>query len=270
MSQKPVGVFDSGIGGLTCVRALISAMPGENIVYFGDTGRVPYGTRSKDTIIKYARQDATFLLSKNVKMIIAACGTVSSVATGLGNTLGVPYTGVVEPTSLAAVNATKNGRIGVIGTSATIRSGSYRNEIARLNPSVTVYEQECPLFVPLVENGFTDKNDEIVKLTVDRYLKGFKSTGVDTLILGCTHYPILNHALSDYFGEDVTLIDSGSETAKYASLLLESLGLRNVSGHTVQREYYVSDSPDSFSSAAGIYLGERHSPDVTRIDIEKY
>lgn len=268
MSEAPIGIFDSGLGGLTAVKELINVLPQENIIYFGDTGRVPYGNRSRETITKYAKQDAAFLLSKGVKMIIAACGTVSSVATDLSDFLSVPYTGVVSPTANAAVNATKNGKIGVIGTSATISSGSYKKEIMKHNDKITVYEQDCPLFVPLVENGFTSPDDEIVKLVVERYLAPLRDANIDTLILGCTHYPIIAQAISQCVGHSVQLIDSGRETALHAAHILQKNNTLNTSGKLGKNSYFVSDTVDGFSRLAGIFLGRNVNNSVSHIDIE--
>ena len=270
MSNSAIGIFDSGLGGITAVKQLKKVMPKENIVYFGDTGRVPYGNRSRDTIIKYARQDASFLLTHNVKIVIAACGTVSSVAECLKEELPVLYTGVVRPTAFAAVAATKCKKIGVIGTTATIGSHSYKKEIMRFNPDIEVVEQDCPLFVSLVESGFISKDDPIVSLTVERYLKPVKEAGVDTLILGCTHYPILSEAISEYMGDHVALIDSGKETAIYAAKILKEHSLLNAEddGHTC--EFYVSDTPDGFAKVAGLFLGEDVGDCVKQIDIGCY
>ena len=182
MNNAPIGVFDSGLGGLTAVRELKRVLPNEDIVYFGDTGRVPYGTRSNSTIKKYAFQDAKFLLKHNVKMVIAACGTVSSVATNLKTDLPVPYTGVVSPTCFAAAQSTKNKIVGVIGTSATINSHSYRDMIQTFDSEIKVVEQDCPLFVPLVENGFIDKDDPITRLVIERYLGKIIEAKADTII----------------------------------------------------------------------------------------
>lgn len=178
MNNAPIGVFDSGLGGLTAVRELKNVLPNENIIYFGDTGRVPYGTRSNSTIKHYARQDSKFLLKNKVKMIIAACGTVSSVAANLKYDLPVPYTGVVSPTCFAAAKKTKNKKVGVIGTSATINSHSYRNLLKEFDSEIETFEQDCPLFVPLVENGFIDKDDEVVRLVIERYMTDIKNAGV--------------------------------------------------------------------------------------------
>ena len=270
MNNAPIGVFDSGLGGLTAVRELRNVLPNENIIYFGDTGRVPYGTRSDETIRKYARQDTDFLLKNNVKMIIAACGTVSSVADNLKRDLPVPYTGVVSPTCFAAVKATKNKKIGVIGTKATINSHSYRGIIRGFDSEAEVIEQDCPLFVPLVENGFIGRDDPITKLVIERYLGNIMESGADTLILGCTHYPIIAGAISGVIGSDVKLIDSGRETAVYAAKILKENNLLNDSSQKGRCEYFVSDTPGDFESVANVFLGENVSRDVTQIDIEKY
>ena len=270
MSVQPIGVFDSGLGGLTAVKQLRSIMPHENIVYFGDTGRVPYGNRSVETIRRYAAQDANFLLSNNVKMVIAACGTVSSTATDLGEKLPVPYTNVIAPTAKAAVDATKNGKIGVIGTRATILSGSYKKEIERINGDLQVFQKECPLFVPIVEEGFFSIDDPIARLTVERYLKVLKEQEVDTIILGCTHYPILKAVIGEYVGNDVKLIDSGKETAIHASKLLEEKGLLNDSGEEGECKFFVSDRTEGFSDIASIFLHSNIGENVSRVDIQHY
>lgn len=268
MSENAIGIFDSGLGGLTAAKELVKVLPHENIIYFGDTARVPYGNKSRKTIIKYAEQDADFLLSKGVKMIIAACGTVSSVATQLNDELPVPFTGVVVPTAAAAVKATKNGRIGVIGTSATISSGSYKKEILRRNSDIIVFQQDCPLFVSLVENSFISKDDGIVKLTVERYLSHLKNEGIDTLILGCTHFPIISEAISEYLGGSVTLIDSGRETALYAADILKRNGLLNKSLVPGACRYYVSDTVEDFRKTAEIFLGRNVDKEVSHINLE--
>ena len=270
MKNKAIGVFDSGLGGLTAVKELIKCLPNENIVYFGDTGRVPYGTRSTETIIKYASQDAKFLLTHNVKMIIAACGTVSSVASSLGESLPVKFTGVLEPTAKAAAKATKSGNVAVLGTSATINSHSYKNLLENISPDIKVFEQDCPLFVPLVENGFTDKDDIIVKSVVERYVSQFNGTKVDTVILGCTHYPLLKAAIGKALGEKVTLIDSGFETALYTKKLLEEQHLLSDRNEEGTREFFVSDTPHNFEHVAGLFLGKDMKSRASRIDIEKY
>ena len=270
-SQDAIGVFDSGLGGLSAVKEFMNVLPNEKIVYFGDTGRVPYGTRSRDTIRKYAIQDAEFLLTHNVKMIVAACGTVSSVAGELlESRLGVPYTGVVNPTAYTAVRKTKNGKIGVIGTAATVGSHSYKLRLQKLNPEVQVFEQACPLFVSLVENGVIHRDDQITRLVVRRYMAELNDNGVDTVILGCTHFPLLRDAISDYMGEDVTLVDSGFETANYAAKVLREQDLLTDDNTAKTPDFFVSDTPEGFESVAGLFLGRDMEHTVTQIDIEQY
>lgn len=270
MNKKPIGVFDSGLGGLTCVKEMKRLLPHEDIVYFGDTGRVPYGGRSREIITEYTRQDANFLLSQDVKLIIAACGTASSVVPDLGARLPVPYTGVVAPTSLAAAAATRNGKIGIIGTSATIKSGSYRRELEQIRPGVTLYETECPLFVPLAENGFLDPEDDIPRLVAERYLTGLRAAGVDTLILGCTHYPLLTRVISRVMGEQVTLVNSGKETAVHAARLLQENGMLNHREEEGAARFFVSDSTEGFESIAARFLGQDMKGSVSRIEIQQF
>ncbi len=270
MNNEAIGVFDSGLGGLTAVREMLEILPNENIVYFGDTGRVPYGSKSNETISKYALQDARFLKKQGVKMIVAACGTVSSVAPDLTEELGVPYTGVVYPTCFTAIRATGTGRIGVIGTAATIASHSYKNRIRQKHPEFTVIEQACPLYVPLVENGMTDPDDEIVRLVVKRYMGIMKENEVDTIILGCTHYPLLSDAISREMGDGVTLIDSGKETALYTKKILEENRLLRDESAAPDARYFVSDTPADFEKYAGIFLKRKIEHHVQQINIEEY
>lgn len=264
MDNRPIGVFDSGLGGLTVVRWLLELMPGENIVYFGDTGRVPYGTRSEDTIRRYTREDAAFLLRKGVKHIIAACGTVSSVAGEELQRLSIPALGVVEPTAAAAAAATKNGRIGILGTAATVRSGSFARELTRLNPSCSVTAVSCPLFVSLVETGWIHPSDEVAAAVAHRYLEPIKAAGVDTLILGCTHFPLLSPVLQRELGDGVTLIDSGKETALRCAKLLREQGA-TADRRVGNCRFYVSDRPDGFAKVAEIFLGHSVQEEVETI-----
>ena len=255
MDQRAIGVFDSGLGGLTAVRHLQNLLPCENIVYFGDTGRVPYGTRSRDTIRRYTEEDCRLLLERDVKFIIAACGTVSSVAPDLLENLSVPAIGVVSPTAQAAVAATKNKRVGILGTAATIRSSSFEKAILRLDPEIQVTATPCPLFVPLVESGWISEKDDVAIPMVRRYLSAVKEAGVDTLILGCTHFPLLAPIIHAELGDTVSLIDSGLETAALCAKLLQerdALAEREC-GST---QFYVSDQPEGFSCVAEIFLGK--------------
>ena len=267
-SEKAIGVFDSGMGGLTCVAEIMKLMPNENIIYFGDTARVPYGNRSRETILEYARQDVNFVKKHDVKMIIAACGTVSS-AVGQAKDFGggVPFTGVVIPAVQAACAATRSGRIGVIGTAATIRSGAYGKAIRTIRQDAVIIGNACPLFVPLVENGITDKDDIVVKTMVSRYLEPIKRENVDTLILGCTHYPLLRDAIAEYMGEGVKLISSGAEAAKYTMNMLamnNMLSSRSENGHVT---YFTSDSKELFESNAHAFIGSLNG-NVEQISID--
>jgi glutamate racemase len=270
MDTRPIGVFDSGLGGLTTVRELRRTMPNEDIVYFGDTGRVPYGSRSPETILRYARQDIRFLLSKDVKMIIVACNTATAMLAGGLQDLPAPCVEVLTPAVEAACARTRNGRIGIIGTKATIRSGAYERALHAIRPELTLYPAACPLFVPLVENGFTEADDPIPRLAAERYLSPLRQAGVDTLILGCTHYPILRPLLRNFMGESVEMIDSGAEAAHAAKKLLESTGLQSLTRKIGCCDYYVSDSAAEFAQNAGPILGESVCGQAEQIDIESY
>lgn len=257
MDNRPIGVFDSGLGGLTAVRQINRLLPGENVVYFGDTGRVPYGTLGKDTIIKYARQDIDFLLRFGVKMIVAACGTVSTVLPEqITRELPVPYFGVVQPTVQAACAANRGGAIGVIGTSSAVRSGAYGRAIHAIKPDARVVGRDCPLFVPLVENGLIDRDCEITRLTAKMYLEQLQNSGIDTLIMGCTHYPLIRDIIADIMGPDVVLIDPGEETVKSIGNYMAANDMLCGTDGKGKREYYVSDSIDSFKGIASRLLGE--------------
>ena len=270
MNNKPIGVFDSGLGGLTAVKELLKVLPYENIIYFGDTGRVPYGDKSRKTILKYALQDIEFLKSLDVKMILAACGTVSSILEESNVNIEIPFTGVIAPTATAAASATRNNKIGIIGTTATIKSGSYKRELLKINPNLQIFEQDCPLFVPLVENGFIEKDNKATLIIAEKYLAGLRNKKIDTLILGCTHYPIISEIISKVIGPEVKLIDSGREAAIFAANALsfsENLTERKNSGSCV---FFVSDTVNSFSKNAGLFLPQNVSQKVKMVDIEKY
>lgn len=266
MDRRPIGVFDSGLGGLTAVRQLLELLPAEDIVYFGDTGRVPYGTRGAAVIQRYAEEDCRFLLSQQVKLIIAACGTVSSVAPQALSSLPVPAIGVVEPTAAAAAAATRNGRIGVIGTSATIHSGSFVRALRAQDPDIEVTAVACPLFVPLVENGWIDRDDPVTRLTAARYLQPLKERGIDTLVLGCTHFPLLVPILGDFFGANVTLIDAGREAANACARLLQEQGALNPVKKAGDCRFYVTDCPENFTEVAEMFLGRTVHGRVQVID----
>ncbi len=270
MDNRPIGVFDSGLGGLTGVRELRHLLPGEDIVYFGDTGRVPYGPRGKDTIIQYTRQDIAFLLSKDVKYILAACGTVSSTfPPEEAQQLPVPFCGVVGATARAAAWSTRNRKIGVMGTPATIRSGSYETLLRRLVPGVEITKQACPMLVPLVENGYIQDGNPVAMLLLEEYLAPMQKAGVDTLILGCTHYPLLKGMIAKLMEPDVTLIDPGKVTAEALKQELSEKGLLAERANG-QAHYFVSDDPEGFTAVADVFLGEYGGGPVERIAIEQY
>ena len=266
MDPRPIGVFDSGLGGLTAVRQLRRVLPGEDIVYFGDTGRVPYGSRGRDIIV----QDIRFLLQQDVKFIIAACGTVSSTyPPEEAAKLPVPFTGVVGATARAAVDATRNKKVGIIGTAATVRSGSYAAVIRDMMPEVEIFARACPMFVPLVENGYFGADNAVTRLVARDYLKDIRAAGVDTLILGCTHYPLIAPIIADLMGPEVALIDPGRETALAARDALASAGLLR-EGRAGTARYYVSDTTESFAQLSDWFLGEYAGGPVTRISVDGY
>lgn len=266
--NRPIGVFDSGLGGLTVVRELKRLLPNEDIVYFGDTGRVPYGTRSNDIVKKYAREDEKFLLSQNVKMIIAACGTVSSVAYMTADDLPVPFLEVVTPAAKAAVNTTKNGKIGVIGTLVTVKSRSHARAILNIMPNAVIVANSCPLFVPLVEEGWISSDDGVTLEVAKRYLSPLTEGNVDTLIMGCTHYPAIRNIIAKVMGDGVTLIDPGTATAYEVKNHLEKNNMMNEKGGNAK--YFVSDRPDTFSKIAQILMSENIEDNVKQVDIFKY
>ena len=268
--NRAIGVFDSGLGGLTVVREIMKLLPKENIVYFGDTGRVPYGTRSHDTIKKYALQDENFLLSHNVKLIVAACGTVSSVASDTAEHLPVPFIEVVSHSVRAAVNATKNSKIGILATSATINSGAHKKQILSLLPDATVVESAGTLLVPIVEEGWTSGDDVVALESLKRYLAPMISAGIDTLILGCTHFPVLSNAIKNILGSNVTLINMGESTAQAVKETLELSNALNDGQTEADCKYFVSDKTASFKKTADILIGDYDDDfNVEEVDIEK-
>ncbi len=272
-NEAPIGIFDSGVGGLTVAREIFELLPSENVIYFGDVGRTPYGGRSKEIIKEFTRQDIAFLMEHKVKFIICACNSASSVALiDLKSDYEVEMIGVIEPGAKAAVERTKNGRIGIIGTHATVGSNAYARCVHELNPDLKVFSLACPLFVPLVEEGYVDK--EATYLIAQDYLRTMKDVEIDTLVLGCTHYPLLKDVLADIMGDSVTLIDSGEETAREVYRLLSKSELINpgMSQSPVlegEHQYFVSDVPDKFAQVATRFLG-RMVDRITRVDISRY
>ena len=244
-NTSPIGVFDSGIGGLTVVKEIINKLPHENIVYFGDTARVPYGNKTQKTVLRYSGQIVNFLKEKHVKAIVVACNTASALALDeLEQEIDIPIIGVVKPGVSAAMNTTVNGRIGVIATQSTVQSRLYQRLIEKEDSSTRVFAKACPLFVPLVEEGWT--HDEITLEVAKRYLSELQDKDIDTLILGCTHYPLLADLISGYLGEKIKLVNPAYETASALKKLLVSNGITNEGSQMGERHIYVSDAIDKY------------------------
>ncbi|MCI0454446.1 MAG: glutamate racemase [Candidatus Dadabacteria bacterium] len=264
-NSSPIGIFDSGIGGLTVVREIFRKLPGENIIYLGDTASVPYGTKSSETVIKYSQINSRFLVSKGIKLLVVACNTASAVSlTGLRWDLEIPVMGVIEPGARKGVRITKTGKVGVIGTPSTIKSGAYKKAMENMAPEIKVYSKACPLLVPLAEEGWTD--GEIAQLTARRYLEPLKESGIDVLILGCTHYPLLKSTIQKVIGEDVALVDSAEETALEIERTLKENGISNEGSYSTQREFYLTDVSETFIAIAERFLGEKVER-VEQVDI---
>ncbi len=265
-AEAPIGVFDSGVGGLTVVRELFRLLPNEGVVYLGDTARVPYGIRSPETVRRYASEGVGFLLSKGIKLLVVACNTVSSVGLEhIARHMPVPLVDVLYPGARAAVRSTKNKKVGVIGTAATIRSSSYERAIRAIDGSVEVQGRPCPLFVPLVEEGWLD--GDVPGLAASRYLGGMKSGGIDTLVLGCTHYPLLKPVISEFMGPGVVLIDSAAETAREVGEQLRREGIESASAGAPLREFYVTDGPEGFRAVGERFLG-RFIGNISKVQLE--
>jgi len=254
-SKSPIGVFDSGIGGLTVAKSLFEILPNENIIYLGDTARLPYGTKSKETVTKYSIEITKFLLNKNVKMVVVACNTASSVALQyLKKLTDVPVIGVIRPGAKAAVSKTNNYKIGVIGTLGTVHSFAYKTQIHKIDRDINVFSKACSLFVQLAEDGWTD--NKIAEMVAKEYLTEFKSHDIDTLILGCTHYPILKKTISKVVGKKIHLIDSGEETAKEVKRILEYKDLLNKQKKAGRHKFFVTDFQKKFKEISERFLGQ--------------
>ncbi|MDP2167282.1 MAG: glutamate racemase [Thermodesulfovibrionales bacterium] len=270
MNNSPIGIFDSGIGGLTVLKAVLRELPAEGTVYLGDTARVPYGIRSMETVIRYSFESMRFLLKKDIKMLVIACNTASAISLeAIRNQSPIPVIGVIGPGAKAAVEASKNRRIGVIGTEATIRSRSYIKAIKTMDNRAGVFGLPCPLFVPLVEEGWMD--GEIATLTAQKYLGGLRDKKIDTLLLGCTHYPLLKSTISKVMGPEVTLIDSAVETAKEikATLRERRIAAGTRKGRKPVRQFYVTDSPERFKLVGERFLGQEiKNIEMVRLDTE--
>ena len=271
MDMRPIGVFDSGLGGLTAVRSLREILRSENLVYFGDTARVPYGGRARETLLKYARQDVRFLRTFDLKAILIACGTVSTTSLeALQAENPLPIVGVVEPTCRRALLVTKRKKVGIIATLASIRSGAYEAVLRRLDPSVEVYGKACPLVVPLVENGRVDRGDVVIETVAREYLEPLLAAGIDTLILGCTHYPLLEEIIGEICGPGVTLVSAGEESAFELKRLLKVRELRAPEDRRGEVSFYVSETPDNFEDIASLFLRENLHHAARRINIDEY
>jgi glutamate racemase len=267
-ADLPIGVFDSGIGGLTVVRELVRALPNESILYFGDTARVPYGSKSAETVLRYSREAAAFLTARRVKAVVIACNTATAHAgAALEKELDVPVIGVIEPGARAAVAATRTGRVGVIGTVGTIASGAYDLAVRRLLPDSRVYAQPCPLFVPLVEEGWIAH--EAARLIADEYLRPLHEMDVDVLILGCTHYPLLSTLIDGIMGDAVSLVDSAAETAADVAAMLDRHALRRTSDVPPAYSFVASDSPLRFRDVGRRFVGPIIDT-VERVDVEGF
>jgi glutamate racemase len=253
-TRRPIGVFDSGIGGLTVLKELTRLLPGEDTVYLGDTARVPYGSKSRETVVRYALEDAAFLLRHGVKLIVVACNTASAFALdALKKGVDIPVVGVIEPGARAAVSATRTGRVGVIGTEGTIRSNVYSSALEGMDKKVAAYARACPLFVPLVEEGWID--DPVTTLVAERYLVEMKAAGIDTIVLGCTHYPLIKGAISRVLGPGVSVIDSGEAAAGEVKRVLTAMGLLNRRASGGAHGFFVTDSPERFVSVGKRFFG---------------
>lgn len=266
MSWKAIGIFDSGVGGLTVLREIIKALPQEDTIYLGDTARVPYGTKSPETVVRFARQITSFLVNRDIKLLVVACNTASAVSLdALQAEFNIPIVGVIEPGAFQAAAVTKNGKVGVIGTAGTVRSSAYTKAIKRINPDIEVITAECPMFVPLAEEGWLD--NEVARLTAEIYLKNLKVSGVDTLVLGCTHYPLLKGMISQVMGEGVNLVDSAEETARVVREILVARGETRPDQERGNHHFFVTDIPAGFIRVGNRFLGGALG-DVYQVDLE--
>jgi glutamate racemase len=267
MNPRPIGVFDSGVGGLTVFRAMERALPGERLVYLGDTARVPYGTKSADTVVRYSLEATQFLLQQQVKMVVVACNSASSVALqAVEGAAGIPVLGVIEPGARRGAEQSTSGRIGIIGTRGTVGSGAYEKAVRRILPSAQVISRACPLFVPLAEEGWTD--DAVARAVAARYLEPFQRAEVDTLVLGCTHYPLLHDVIAKVMGPGVALVDSAESIAvEVQDRLRNETSLIGEGDATDQNRFYVTDVPEPFQAVAERFLG-RPIRNLERVRIE--
>jgi glutamate racemase len=266
--SAPIGVFDSGIGGLTVLRELMRLLPQEDTIYLGDTARVPYGIRSARVVNRYSLQNARFLLSQGIKLLVLACNTASATSLAyVQRALPVPVIGVIEPGARAALRASRSGRIGVVGTETTIRSKAYVKALKALEPSLKIFSQACPLFVPLAEEGWCSRDDQVALLVAERYLRPLRRQRIDTLVLGCTHYPLLRDAIAEVMGPQVVLIDSAAETARATAKLLKDMGLLRRRASGGRRSFFVTDSPQRFRALGRRFLGDGQVENVQLLEV---
>lgn len=265
MDNRPIGVFDSGIGGLTVLKEILEQLPGEDIIYLGDTARIPYGTRSKETVVKYVMESCNFLMKKDIKAIVVACNTASALAMEEAQKkFNIPIIGVIEPGAKAAISCTKNNTIGIIGTEGTINSNAYQRYIRKQLPSAEIIGVACPLFVQIVEEGW--ENSDVAYLTAQKYLLELKEHNVDTLVLGCTHYPAMRYTISKVMGEKVQLVNPAYETAKLTKNILKEQGLLNEKLDGGICKFYVTDDPEKFKRVGGNLI-RRQIESVEKIDL---
>jgi glutamate racemase len=253
--DSAIGVFDSGIGGLTVLHKIMEALPRENTVYLGDTARAPYGSKSVETVLRYSYENGEFLVDKGIKLLVMACNTSTALALEpVRARFAIPVIGVIEPGARRAIRSTRNKRVGVIGTDATIQSGAYTRALKNADSEIEVYSRACPLLVPLVEEGWTE--NAVAEMTVKNYLSSLKQSGIDTLILGCTHYPLLKKAIGKFMGKDVVLVDSAEEVALEVAGLLKRQGLARMNGKG-RHGFFVTDAPERFIKVGQRFLGEK-------------
>lgn len=267
MSWKAIGIFDSGVGGLTVLKEVMKALPQEDTIYLGDTARVPYGTKSPETVTRYSMEIAAFLVRRDIKLLIVACNTASAFSLeALKQNFSIPIVGVIEPGARRAASTTKTGKVGVIGTEGTIRSSAYTKAIKRINPKIEVITRACPLFVPLAEEGWV--HNEVAHRTAEIYLGGLKNEGIDTLVLGCTHYPILKETIAETMDDGVQLVDSAEETARTVAAILRSSCMIRPDREKGNHHYYVTDVPAGFVKVGNRFL-DGTLEDVRQVSLEK-
>jgi len=266
LTWKSIGIFDSGVGGLTVLKEVVKALPQEDTIYLGDTARVPYGTKSPETVTRYALQVTSFLVERDIKLLVVACNTASAVSLdALKNHFSIPIIGVIEPGAKRAVSVTRSGKVGVIGTTATIQSSAYSKAIKKIDRGIEVVTRACPLFVPLAEEGWVD--NEVARLTARNYLQGLKDEGVDTLVLGCTHYPLLKGIIAEVMGDGVRLVDSAEETARTVAETLGAGDILRPSSEKGNHHFFVTDVPAGFIRVGNRFLGGRLG-DVYQVNLE--